>query len=51
MVGISVESRPGRERKPMRTTLNIADDVLERVKQYAVARAMPAGEAASYLLN
>ena len=35
----------------MRTTLNINDDVLEQVKQYAAARSMPAGEAASYLLN
>jgi hypothetical protein len=35
----------------MRTTLNIADEVLEQVKQYAASRSMPTGEAASYLLN
>jgi hypothetical protein len=35
----------------MRTTLDIQDDVLEQVKQYAVARSMPTGAAASYLLQ
>jgi hypothetical protein len=35
----------------MRTTLDIQDDVLELVKHYAVARSMPAGAAASYLLR
>ncbi|MGD0732648.1 MAG: hypothetical protein ABR956_15405 [Terracidiphilus sp.] len=35
----------------MRTTLNIADEVLEQVKEYAAARSMPTGEAASYLLK
>lgn len=35
----------------MRTTLNISDDVLEQVKQFAAARTMPAGEAVSYLLK
>jgi hypothetical protein len=35
----------------MRTTWNIDDAVLEEVKQYARARAMPAGEAATYLLK
>jgi len=35
----------------MRTTLNIADEVLEQVREYAAARSMPTGEAASYLLN
>jgi hypothetical protein len=35
----------------MRTTLNIKDEVLEQVRQFAAARSMPTGEAASYLLN
>ena len=35
----------------MRTTWNIDDDVLEEVKEYARARTMPAGEAATYLLK
>jgi hypothetical protein len=35
----------------MRTTLDIQDDVLEQVKHYAVARSMPTGAAASYLLQ
>jgi hypothetical protein len=35
----------------MRTTLDIQDDVLEQVKQYAMARSMPTGTAASYLLQ
>jgi hypothetical protein len=34
----------------MRTTLNIQDDVLERVKEYAALHSMATGEAASYLL-
>ena len=35
----------------MRTTLDIEDAVLAEVKEYAAARSMPAGAAASYLLN
>jgi hypothetical protein len=35
----------------MRTTLNISDDVLEQVKQYAAARSMAMGEATSGLLK
>jgi hypothetical protein len=35
----------------MRTTLNIKDEVLEQVRQFAAARSMPTGEAASYLLK
>ncbi|MGA3370931.1 MAG: hypothetical protein ABSC48_04130 [Terracidiphilus sp.] len=35
----------------MRTTLDIRDDVLAQVKEYASARSMPAGAAASYLLD
>jgi len=35
----------------MRTTLNINDEVLEQVKQYAAARSMATGDAASYLLK
>jgi hypothetical protein len=35
----------------MRTTWNIDDDVLEEVKEYARARTMPAGEAATFLLK
>jgi hypothetical protein len=35
----------------MRTTLNISDDVLQQVKQFAAARSMPTGAAASYLLK
>ena len=35
----------------MRTTLKIDDEVLEQVKQYAAARSMSTGKAASYLLN
>jgi len=35
----------------MRTTMNISDDVLEQVKRYAAARAMPAGQAVSLLLK
>jgi hypothetical protein len=35
----------------MRTTVNIEDEVLEEVKQYARARTMPAGDAISYLLK
>jgi hypothetical protein len=35
----------------MRTTLNINDEVLERVKEYAAARSMATGDAASYLLK
>jgi len=35
----------------MRTTLNIDDEVLAEVKQYAAARSMAMGAAVSYLLN
>lgn len=35
----------------MRTTLDIQDDVLKQVRNYAVARSMPTGAAASYLLQ
>ena len=35
----------------MRTTLDIQDDVLAQMKEYAAARSMAAGAAASYLLN
>lgn len=35
----------------MRTTLNISDDVLQQVKQFAAARSMPTGAAASFLLK
>jgi len=35
----------------VRTTLNIDDEILEQVKQYALARSRPTGEAASRLLN
>jgi hypothetical protein len=35
----------------MRTTLDIRDDVLEQVKQYAAARSLSTGEATSLLLN
>jgi len=34
----------------MRTTINIEDEVLAQVKQYAAAHSMATGEAASYLL-
>jgi hypothetical protein len=35
----------------MRTTLDLQDDVLARVKEYAAARSMSTGAAASYLLK
>jgi hypothetical protein len=35
----------------MRTTLNISDDVYDRVKQFAAARSISTGEATSVLLN
>ena len=35
----------------MRTTLDIRDDVLKQMKEYAAARSMPDGAAASYLLH
>lgn len=35
----------------MRTTWNIEDDVLNEVKEYARARSIPAGEAASKLIQ
>ena len=35
----------------MRTTVDIEDEVLDEVKQYARARTMPAGKAMSYLLK
>lgn len=35
----------------MRTTLDIKDDVLAQVKEYAAARAISAGEATSVLLK
>ena len=35
----------------MRTTLNISDDVFNKLKQYAHTRSMPAGEAVSFLLR
>lgn len=35
----------------MRTTVNIEDEVLDEVRQYARARTMPAGDAISYLLK
>jgi hypothetical protein len=35
----------------MRTTLNIEDEVLNEVKAYARARSIPAGEAASELIQ
>jgi hypothetical protein len=35
----------------MRTTWNVDDEVVEQVKQYAIARSVPAGKAVSYLLK
>jgi hypothetical protein len=35
----------------MRTTLDIRDDVLAQVKEYAAARSLSAGEATSVLLK
>ena len=35
----------------MRTTLDIRDDVLEQVREYATARSISKGAAASYLLQ
>jgi hypothetical protein len=35
----------------MRTTLNIHDDVFDQVKQFAEARSLSTGEAASVLLK
>jgi hypothetical protein len=35
----------------MRTTWNVEDDVVEKVKEYARARSIPAGEAASDLIR
>ena len=35
----------------MRTTLNVSDEVLEQVKQYAAARSMSTGDAVSRLLK
>jgi hypothetical protein len=35
----------------MRTTLDIRDDILAQVKEYAAARSMPTGEATSILLS
>ena len=35
----------------MRTTLDIRDDVLKQVKEYAAARSISNGAAASYLLQ
>ena len=35
----------------MRTTLDIRDDILQQVKEYAAARSMPTGEATSILLS
>lgn len=35
----------------MRTTLDIRDDVLDQVKEYAATRSLSAGEAASLLLH
>ena len=35
----------------MRTTWNVDDEVVEEVKQYARARSIPAGEAASQLIR
>lgn len=35
----------------MRTTWNVDDQIVEEVKQYARARSIPAGEAASQLIR
>jgi hypothetical protein len=35
----------------MRTTWNVEDDVVEDVKEYARARSIPAGQAASQLIR
>jgi len=35
----------------MRTTWNVDDEIVEEVKQYAQARSIPAGEAASQLIR
>lgn len=35
----------------MRTTWNVDDEIVEEVKQYARARSLPAGEAASQLIR
>jgi hypothetical protein len=35
----------------MRTTLNMSDDALEQVKEYAAARSISLGEAASVLVK
>jgi hypothetical protein len=35
----------------MRTTLDMRDDVLKQVKEYAAARSLSTGEATSFLLN
>ena len=35
----------------MRTTLNIDDEVLNQVKEYAASRSIPTGEAASQLIR
>lgn len=35
----------------MRTTLNLEDDVLEQVRQYAESRSLPVGKAVSELVR
>lgn len=35
----------------MRTTVNLADDVLKQVKEYAESRSLPMGEALSVLVR
>jgi hypothetical protein len=39
------------EEEPMRTTLDIRDDVLEQVREYAAARSISKGAAASEILE
>ncbi len=42
---------PASEDTPMRTTLDIRDDVLQQVKEYAAARSLSTGQATSLLLH
>lgn len=37
--------------RSMRTTLNLEDDVLEQVRQYAESRSLPVGKAVSELVR
>lgn len=49
--GSSAEAGRRCEEKPMRTTLDIRDDVLEQGREYAAARSISKGAAASEILE